>query len=102
MSISDLYLYNKDAFTPVFILKITIGIINALKTLHTIGYTHNDIKSNNIMIKNIDSDEPDVVLIDYGFARKLIEVDGNLKERGEVDLFEGNIMNASLNQMNFK
>ena len=78
-----------------------IGIINALKTMHTIGYTHNDIKGSNIMIKNIDSDELDVVLIDYGFAKKIVDTDGNLKERGEVVIFEGNIMNASLNQMNF-
>jgi len=79
-----------------------IGVINALKTMHTIGYTHNDLKGSNIMIKNIDSDELDVVLIDYGFAKKIIDSDGNLKEMCEVDTFEGNIMNASLNQMNFQ
>jgi len=75
-----------------------IGVINALMTMHKIGYTHNDIKDNNIMIKNIESDEVEVVLIDYGFAKKIIDTDGiHMKESIEVDTFEGNMMYSSIN-----
>ena len=82
ISLNELCLKNKDVFTLEFILKIMIGIIKALRTMHIIGYTHNDIKDNNIMINNIHSDEVEVVLIDYGYAKKIIDSDRNhIKER---------------------
>ena len=45
--------------------------------MHIIGYTHNDIKENNIMLNNIYSDEVEIVLIDYGYAKKINDAEGN-------------------------
>ena len=46
--------------------------------MHESGYTHNDLKLGNIMINGEDFSE--IVLIDYGYAKKYIDSDKNHKE----------------------
>lgn len=50
-------------------------MVNRLQGLHELGYTHNDLKPDNIVIGNKD---PNIIyLIDFGSAAKLNDPDGN-------------------------
>ena len=53
-----------DNIKAVKFMKIANQLLNALYILHSVGYTHNDIKPSNIMI---DSNY-NVTLIDLGFT----------------------------------
>ena len=52
---------------------------------------------------SLDSD-PEVFLIDYGFAQKYVKKDGktHIEESTEVDAFMGNINFSTVRQMSFK
>ena len=50
------YMNNKITMLKVNeILEIAIQVIRSLKILHSIGYTHNDIKPGNVMINRGDT-----------------------------------------------
>jgi len=51
------------------ILRMIEQLYSSLEVLHQVGYTHNDIKPNNIMINSNN----DVVLIDLGFTTKFMD-----------------------------
>ena len=52
------------------IISIAQQLIKALETLHYSGYTHNDIKPENIMLDTVGEDQYHATLIDYGFTTK--------------------------------
>ena len=43
--------------SPKQILDIGIQLLNSLQILHSVGYTHNDIKPANIMLNNVSDDD---------------------------------------------
>ena len=57
-----------------------VRMIEVIQLVHSVGYTHNDIKSSNIMI----NEQFESTLIDFGFAKKYIEQD----ENGEMKHFK--------------
>ncbi|MGE0078905.1 MAG: serine/threonine protein kinase [Bacteroidales bacterium] len=67
------------------IIKIVIQALKALKRIHDSGYIHCDIKPNNIIIKkingDIDLDNPQVEIIDFGLIRKPSEPLSSRKEK---------------------
>lgn len=56
------------------IMGITIKILNILKYVHCAKRTYNDLKPSNIMVNTNGKPnaDPDVFLIDFGFADKFI------------------------------
>ena len=65
--------------------------------------TYNDLKLANIMINQSEDEELQVTLIDYGFADKYINEDGtHISNKETVDMFQGNLLFASNEQLNFK
>jgi len=58
----------QEILEPHEALKIMSGVFAALENLHAVGYTHNDIKPNNIMI----DEDVNAILIDLGAATKFI------------------------------
>ena len=54
-------------------------LIQALDLIHGSGYTYNDVKLDNIMVKHNDkqNSKPKFVLVDYGMAQKYVDEDGN-------------------------
>jgi serine/threonine protein kinase len=54
------------------VLDIGIQLIKAIEILHENGFTHNDLKLENIMIKGSgkSGSENNVVVIDYGYAKR--------------------------------
>lgn len=86
------------------ILEVAYKLIGIFKYVHTTRRTFNDLKPENIMI-NTNGDiqaEPEVFLIDFGFADKYTEDDkSHIKAGSLTDKFEGNLLFASPNQLNF-
>ena len=82
----------------VVVLKIMKGVFKALELVHQAGYTHNDIKTNNIMLDS----EQNAYLVDLGFTTRFLDGDGeHLKTPETVKMFRGNILFASVHQMCF-
>ena len=62
------------------IIDITIKIVNIFKYVHCAKRTYNDLKLTNIMVNtkgNLDA-EPEVILIDFGFADKFLTREGSV------------------------
>ena len=52
---------------------ITYQLFEALRYLHNLNIWHRDIKPENILVINDDEKNPNVVLADFGFAKKIEE-----------------------------
>merc|ERR1719187_952833 len=50
------------------VLNIGVQVINSLEYIHSKGYTHNDIKAQNLLLDKEDKDR--VYLVDFGLACK--------------------------------
>eukprot|EP00347_Sterkiella_histriomuscorum_P017575 403348809 len=69
--------------------------IERLRQLHSLGYVHNDLKLENILVGHKD---PDLVyLIDFGLTQTYNLENGNHSEKEYVRKFSGNFLFASLN-----
>ena len=54
-------------------------MITAIETLHKTGYTHNDLKPDNIML-DIQNTQIHAVLIDFGFTDKYMNGSKHIKK----------------------
>ena len=55
-------------FSPPTCYKLVTQLIERLRSLHELGYVHNDIKLQNVVIGQLDTDQ--VYLIDFGLATR--------------------------------
>ena len=75
---------------------IAIQLMKLIRELHDIGYIHNDLKLENILIGK--SDPSKIHLIDFGLCQQFMQPDGVTHiEKEFINKFSGNIMFASLN-----
>jgi serine/threonine protein kinase len=71
--------------------------------LHDLGITHCDIKPENILTNDSDSNcDPTLYLVDYGAAKTYREKDGTHKPLLKVKHFVGNLLFASHHSLSFK
>ena len=97
------YLYNNTPIDLHTILNITEQLIDALQTVHLAGRIYNDLKPENIMVDKDEDGKLLIVLIDYGFCSKYITPQGcHIDDLELLEIFRGNIMFSSLDQMEFK
>lgn len=93
MTLEDLLVENDGCLDPVLVLKIMRGVFKALEQVHQAGYTHNDIKTNNIMLDS----EYNAYLVDLGFTTRFLDADHQHVASPEaVKMFRGNILFASV------
>jgi serine/threonine protein kinase len=66
----DLYEYitEKGPLDEIIVRRIICILLDVLKTIHTAGVIHRDLKPDNIMIKLKNNKIIDLKLIDFGFA----------------------------------
>ena len=77
--------------------KLAVQILESLQTVHSTRRTFNDLKPENIMLK-----DSKVSLIDFGFCKKYVNSDGkHCREDDEVDSFRGNFIFATQRQLQF-
>ena len=77
------------------IYKLTIQLIERLRVMHDLGYVHNDIKLDNILVGFKD---PSLLyLIDFGLSSQYLNEDGSHIEKLDLQSFRGNLLFASTN-----
>ena len=81
-----------------------------MESIHQAGYIYNDLKPDNILLdygldleklsksgKNLN-----INVIDFGFStRNVVKSTGKHIEKSRLDTFRGNMIFASINQLNF-
>lgn len=87
--------------------------MNIFEQVHEAGYVYNDLKLDNLMLDysfdpiadgsvNVFRDNS-VNIVDFGFASTYIDkLTGQHLDQVDVDVFEGNMVFSSLNQLSFK
>lgn len=95
------------------LVELGSAVLYQQEKIHDSGYTHNDLKLNNIML-GYDSKYPiditeesvfkdaSIHLIDFGCSIKFQDRDGKHLEQKQIEKFRGNILFASANQMQRK
>jgi len=81
-----------------------------MESMHQAGYIYNDLKPDNILLDyNLDLDKLsrsgknlNINVIDFGFSTRNINKTTNKHiEKSRLDTFRGNMIFASINQLNF-
>lgn len=93
-------LYDHNPTGKYFLHRITNKFVFSLqvrriRVLHELGYVHNDLKLDNILIGYKDPQK--IYLIDFGLACKYLDDNGNHVEKKYIEKFSGNFLFASLN-----
>jgi len=70
-------------------------MVERLKVLHELGYVHNDLKLENIVIGH--EDKSLIYLIDFGLSTKYLDKDGKHVKQYFTEYFSGNFLFASIN-----
>ena len=71
-------------------------MIQALEVLHSVGFIHNDIKPNNIMV-DCNHDALTATLIDFGLTTGYLDSNKEHIDESTVQIFRGNMTFASVN-----
>ena len=89
--------YNK--FSLKLILQIGIQIINILKTIHSNGLVHRDIKPDNFLL-GLNNESKLIYIIDFGFCKSYITDEKHISQKQTKNLI-GSYTYASINAHNF-
>lgn len=96
------------------IFSLGIRLINLLEQVHSAGYTYNDLKLDNLLIGFQDKlsnqyTEDDcfanctINLLDFGFASRFQKKHTHeILPQRELEVFHGNMLFSSINQLNFQ
>ncbi|KAL3101016.1 hypothetical protein niasHS_001476 [Heterodera schachtii] len=86
-----------DVFSPGTAIGVSIQLLHALKTLHSAGYLHLDVKPENAAIGRAETKERGrIFLIDFALSRRYISQSGRARRQRKKTLFRGTPMYASI------
>ena len=101
-------------FTTESVYSLGLQLISIMEQIHGAGLVFNDLKQDNILFDfdaNMDKmstseenifENNNINLIDFGFATQYIDEETNEHvKKQQLDVFRGNMVFASLNQMKF-
>ena len=83
-------------FTARTVSAIAVAMLEALESMHELGYVHRDIKPGNVCIGNGREGLREMYLIDFGLARKYVDDDGKVIPERKEATFRGTTTYASV------
>jgi serine/threonine protein kinase len=86
-------------FSLKFVLQIGIKIINILKTIHSNGLVHRDIKPDNFLF-GLNKESNLIYIIDFGFCKPYIKDEKHILQKQTKNLI-GSYTYATINAHNF-
>uniref|UniRef100_A0AC34FH05 Protein kinase domain-containing protein n=1 Tax=Panagrolaimus sp. ES5 TaxID=591445 RepID=A0AC34FH05_9BILA len=86
-------------FSAPTCLRLATETLNALESLHIIGFIHRDIKPSNFLISE-EKGKSKIILIDFGICRPYKNANGDLKPPRDECSFRGTTRYASLSAHN--
>ena len=113
-NLEDYFSKQHEQLSSASIRDLGCAIVSMLEAVHKAGFTYNDLKLDNLMVefdnKLPKKGTPDhesafanatINLVDFGFAAKYVDKNKVHMPKEELDSFKGNLIFASLNQLNF-
>ncbi len=78
----------RGALAPEYACELMLQVLAALSAAHAQGFLHCDLKPANVMIVHPRPDRPHVKVLDFGIARRMLELDGSAaKGSGGTPMF---------------
>ena len=90
-------LNSKKTFSLKLVLQVGLQIISILQSIHDKGLVHRDIKPDNFLLGNNDTNKKQIYIIDFGFCKSIENVTNVKKTNGLI----GSLTYASLNSHNY-
>ena len=113
-TIHELFHARKGRFTPQSIYSLGIQLINILEQIHSAGQVFNDLKLDNLLfdlgvdVTTLRTTEENIFakynvnIIDFGFVCPYVDHESNEHlEKVQLDIFRGNMVFSSINQLKF-
>ncbi|UJR23597.1 hypothetical protein I4U23_026586 [Adineta vaga] len=88
----------EQRFTLSTTLRISLQILDAIESVHSIGFLHRDIKPSNFAIGKTNIRQ--IFILDFGLARKYTDYDQHVRPARIEAGFRGTIRYASINAHN--
>ncbi|CAF0792230.1 unnamed protein product [Adineta ricciae] len=88
----------EQRFTLSTTLRISLQILEAIESIHSIGFLHRDIKPSNFAIGRANSRQ--IYILDFGLARKYTDYGQHVRPARTEAGFRGTIRYASINAHN--
>lgn len=82
-------------FSPPTCYKLVVELIKRVRVLHGMGFVHNDIKLENLVVGHLDSDQ--LYLLDFGLSTSYRLQSGQHIPKTNLRQFSGNFLFASNN-----
>jgi tau tubulin kinase len=89
---------SEQCFTLSTSLRISLQILEAIESVHSIGFLHRDIKPSNFAIGRDNFRQ--IFILDFGLARKYTDYDQHVRPARVEAGFRGTIRYASINAHN--
>ncbi|CAF1026687.1 unnamed protein product [Didymodactylos carnosus] len=78
-------------------LRVSAQILNAIESIHSIGFLHRDIKPSNFAMGRLPLTCRKVYMLDFGLARKYTNAEGSVRAARPQAGFRGTVRYASIN-----
>ena len=87
----------RQCFTLSTSLRISLQILQAIESIHVIGFLHRDIKPSNFSMGRLPHTCRTVYMLDFGLARKYTNAEGGVRAARPQAGFRGTVRYASIN-----
>lgn len=84
-------------FSESTTVRLSLQILDAIKTIHDIGFLHRDIKPSNFAVGLLPVDQHNIYMLDFGLSRQYITENGDIRPARKIAGFRGTVRYASRN-----